>query len=298
MLASHYGELAALATAIFWTITALAFEGATVRVGTYSVNLIRLVIGFIFLSALAWFNRGLLLPTDATQHAWFWLFLSGIVGFVLGDLFLFASYPIITSRVAMLVMTLAPPFTAILSWIILGETMSSVSIVGMFLVIGGISFTIWNKPKGDKKFKLNFSPKGLLYALLGTIGQATGLVLSKLGMGQYNAFAANQIRIIAGIIGFSVLITILNRWGNIAKALKNTKAMTGITVGSFFGPFLGVSFSLIAIQYTATGIAATIMAIVPVLIIAPAILLFKQKVSVKEIIGAIVSVMGVALFFV
>ncbi len=298
MIESHYGELAALTTAAFWTITALAFEGATVRVGTYSVNLIRLVFGFVFLSVLAWFNRGIVFPTDATQYAWFWLLLSGIIGFVLGDLFLFASYPIITSRVAMLVMTLAPPFAAILGWIILGETMSAVSILGMVLVISGISLAIWSKPKGDKKMKLNFSPKGLLYALFGTIGQAIGLVLSKLGMGEYNAFAATQIRIIAGIVGFGVLITILNRWGNIGKALKNKKAMTGITVGSFFGPFLGVSFSLIAIQHTSTGIAATIMSIVPVLIIPPAILLFKQKVSIKEVIGAFISVIGVGLFFV
>ena len=298
MFESHFGELTALATAFFWTITALAFEGATTRVGTYSVNLIRLVLGFIFLTAMAWFNRGVLFPVDATQHAWFWLGLSGIIGFVLGDLFLFASYPIISSRVAMLVMTLAPPFAAILGWAILGETMSGLSILGMFLVISGISLAIWSKPKGDKRMKLNFSPKGLLFALLGTIGQAIGLVLSKLGMGEYNAFAATQIRIIAGIVGFVILITILKRWGNIGKALKNKKAMTGITIGSVFGPFLGVSFSLIAIQHTSTGIAATLMSIVPVLIIAPAILIFKQKVSFKEIIGAVVSVFGVALFFV
>lgn len=297
MLASHYGEFAALLTAVFWTITAIAFEGATVRVGTYSVNLIRLVLGFIFLTAMAWFNRGILFPVDATQEAWFWLILSGVIGFVLGDLFLFASYPIIGSRIAMLIMTLAPPFAAILSWAILGETMGLLSILGMMLVISGISLAIWSRPNGEKKMKLNFSAKGLLFALLGTIGQAVGLVLSKLGMGEYNAFAATQIRIIAGIVGFIVLITLLKRWKNVGKALLNKKAMTGISIGSFFGPFLGVSFSLIAIQNTSTGIAATLMAIVPVLIIPPAILIFKQKISVKEVIGAFISVFGVILFF-
>ncbi|MDF1548596.1 MAG: DMT family transporter, partial [Bacteroidales bacterium] len=228
MLASHYGEFAALLTAVFWTITAIAFEGATVRVGTYSVNLIRLVLGFIFLTAMAWFNRGILFPVDATQEAWFWLILSGVIGFVLGDLFLFASYPIIGSRIAMLIMTLAPPFAAILSWAILGETMGLLSILGMMLVIGGISIAIWSKPNGEKKMKLNFSAKGLLFALLGTVGQAVGLVLSKLGMGEYNAFAATQIRIIAGIVGFIILITLLKRWKNVGKALLNKKAMTGI----------------------------------------------------------------------
>jgi drug/metabolite transporter (DMT)-like permease len=298
MIESHYGDFAGLLTAMFWTVSALAFERATIRVGTFSVNLIRLAIGFVFLCILAYFNRGLIFPFDADFHTWFWLFMSGVVGFVIGDLFLFASYPIITSRIAMLVMTLAPPMAALLGWIVLGETMGKLSILGMVLVIIGISLAIWSKPSGDKKLKLNFPMKGLFYAFMGTVGQASGLVLSKLGMRNYNPFAATQIRIIAGTIGFVVLIAVLNRWKNLGNALKNLKAMTSITIGSFFGPFLGVSFSLIAIQHTSTGIAATLMSIVPVLIILPAILIYKQKVSVKEVIGAALSVCGVVLFFI
>jgi drug/metabolite transporter (DMT)-like permease len=71
--------------------------------------------------------------------------------------------------------------------------------------------------------------------------------------------------------------------------------LTGL--GAFFGPFLGVSFSLIAIKYTEAGIASTIMALVPVFIIIPAVVIYKQKVTLPEILGAIVSVGGVALFF-
>jgi drug/metabolite transporter (DMT)-like permease len=298
MIHSHTGEIAGLMTAVFWTVSALAFEKATIRVGTFSVNLIRLVIGFLFLCILAYFNRGMILPLDADFHTWFWLFVSGIVGFVLGDLFLFASYPIITSRISMLVMTLAPPMAALIGFFILGETLGWLSILGMILVIFGISLAIWSKPNGEKKIKLNFPLKGLFYAFLGTVGQAAGLVLSKLGMRNYNPFAATQIRIIAGILGFLVLIIVLKRLKNLGTALKNKKAMTSIGIGSFFGPFLGVSFSLIAIQHTNTGIAATLMSIVPVLIIIPAVFIYKQKVSVKEIIGAFLSVCGVTLFFI
>ncbi|MFN8255269.1 MAG: DMT family transporter [Bacteroidales bacterium] len=294
---THTGEIAGLLTAFFWTFSALAFERATIKVGTFSVNLIRLFIGFIFLCAMAWFDRGILLPTDADFHTWFWLFLSGLVGLVLGDLFLFASYPIITSRIAMLVMTLAPPMAAVLGWILLDETMGILSITGMIVVIAGISITIWSRPEGEKKLKLNFPVKGLFYAFLGTVGQAAGLVLSKLGMKSYNAFASTQIRIIAGTFGFLVLIALLNRWKNLANALKNKEAMKSIGIGSFFGPFLGISFSLIAVQHTKAGIAATLMSIVPVLIIIPSILIYKQKVSTKEVLGAILSVAGVALFF-
>jgi drug/metabolite transporter (DMT)-like permease len=134
-------------------------------------------------------------------------------------------------------------------------------------------------------------------ALGGAIGQATGLVLSKKGMGSYDAFSSSQIRVLTGIAGFSFLFIFMKRWPRVWAALKNPPAMRRITLGAFFGPFLGVSFSLLAVQHTETGIAATLMSIVPVLIIIPSVLIFHEKINLKEIIGAIITVAGVAMFF-
>ncbi len=295
---NYTGEYAALLTALFWTITALAFEVATKRVGTYSVNMIRLSFAFILLAMLSYFRRGMILPLDADMHAWIWLSVSGLIGFILGDLFLFASYPIITSRIAMLIMTLAPPMAAIMGYFVLGESMTPISILGMLLVLGGIALAIWSKQTGAKKMSLNFPVKGIIFAALGALGQAGGIVLSKYGMRDYDPFAATQIRIIAGMIGFAIIVTILGRWKNILNTFSNLKAISRIGIGSVFGPFLGVSFSLIAVQNTKAGIASTLMAIVPIFIILPSMLIFKQKVTKREVIGALVSVLGVVLFFI
>ena len=295
---NYYGEYAALLTAFFWTITAMAFEVATKRVGTYSVNMIRLTFAFIMLATLSYFRTGTLLPMDASTHAWIWLSVSGVIGFILGDLFLFASYPIISSRTAMLFMTLAPPLAAIFGFFVLGEVMTLLSILGMILVVSGIAIAIWSKPNGEKKMQMKFPVRGLVYGFIGALGQGGGIVLSKYGMGQYNAFAATQIRVIFGIIGFALLITFLKRWKNVKGTFQNKPAIRAIILGSVFGPFLGVSFSLLAVQNTNTGVASTIMAIVPVLIILPAVVLYKQKVSLPEIIGAFLSVFGVAMFFI
>jgi drug/metabolite transporter (DMT)-like permease len=294
---NHFGEIAALLTAVFWTITALAFEGATRRVGPFAVNLIRLVLALLFLSGLTFFTRGLWFPADATVHNWIWLGLSGVVGFIIGDYFLFSSYPIIGSRIAMLIMTLAPPLAALLGWLVLGETMTKISLLGMFLVIAGISIAIWNKPDGEK-MRLKFPLRGLLFAFIGAVGQGGGIVLSKYGMGEYNAFASTQIRAIVAVIGFTIIISLLGRWDRVFTTFRNRPALKRIMLGSFFGPFLGVSFSLLAIQHTNTGIAATLMATVPVLIILPSVLLLKQKVTLAELGGAVLSVIGVTLFFV
>ncbi|HQJ13535.1 MAG TPA: DMT family transporter [Bacteroidales bacterium] len=297
-ITSHTGEFAALAVAIFWTVTALAFESASRKVGSLTVNILRLIMAFFFLGIYTLITNGHFLSLDASIHNWLWLGLSGIVGLVLGDYFLFRSYPLIGSRFAMLIMTLAPPLAAIFGYFILGESLNLMQMTGMIIVIFGISLAIFNKPVSGERLSIKISPAGLLFAFIGAIGQGLGIVLSKYGMEEYDAFASTQIRIIAGIAGFSILITLLRRWGNVAAALKNPPAMKALTVGAIFGPFLGISFSLLAVRHTQAGIASTIMAIVPVLILAPSAWIYKEKITAVEIAGAIISVAGVAFFFI
>jgi len=298
----HYlGEIAALLTAACWTVTAMAFESAGKRVGALSLNLIRLVMGLVFLAIFnAIFNDGFL-PT-ATGYQWFWLTLSGVVGFVLGDLFLFRAFILIGARISMLIMALVPPITALIGWITLGEMLSGMEFLGMGITILGIVMVISSKldlKKGAFSLKRKMGPVvlGIILALGGAIGQAAGLVLSKKGMQDMNAFEATQIRIMAGVVGFTLVITLFKRWGHLLGALKDLKAMKFMTLGSFTGPFLGVSFSLLAVQHTDTGIAATLMALTPVMIIPAAILLNRERIKIIEIIGALVSIAGVALFF-
>ncbi|SHJ17483.1 Uncharacterized membrane protein [Geosporobacter subterraneus DSM 17957] len=297
MLQAHYGEIAAFATAICWTVTAVAFETAGRRVGSLSVNLIRLVMAFFLLSIFTFFTRGMFLPFDATATMWFWLILSGLIGFVLGDLFLFQAYVEVGSRISMLIMSTAPPITAFLGFFILGECISPMNLLGMAVTIGGIALVILVKNTGESKVEVSKPLKGLLYAFIGALGQALGLILSKFGMGSYSPFAATQIRIIAGIIGFVIVVTLRQGWGSLMDSLKDQKAMTAISIGAAFGPFIGVSLSLLAIQHTTTGIASTIMSITPVLIIPAAIFMFKEKVTQKEILGAVITVIGVSLLF-
>jgi len=305
MFQSHIGEFSALLTAVFWTITAIAFESAGKKVGSLSTNLIRLFLAFIFIGIYSTIKRGSFIPFDASVHNWVWLSLSGLVGFVIGDLLLFEAYVVIGSRVSMLIMSLTPPITAFLGWLVMGETLSFQNFLGMFLTIFGIMLVVIdrkssnsdNNGKNRKKMKLSYPIAGILLAFGGAVGQGSGLVLSKYGMQDFDPFAATQIRVITGVVGFAILFVILKRWKKVFEAVKNKDAMTRLSIGAFFGPFLGVSFSLLSIKYTTTGIASTIMAIVPVLIIPPSLIFFKEKITLKEVIGSIIAVGGVALFF-
>lgn len=310
MFQSHLGEYAALLTAVFWTITAIAFESVGKKIGSLSTNLLRLFLAFIFIGIYSLITRGSFIPFDASLHNWMWLSLSGLIGFVIGDLLLFEAYVVIGSRVSMLIMSLTPPITAFLGWIIMGEVLTRQNFLGMFLTITGIMIVVLDRsPKKDleektdqnnlnkKKIKLSYPIIGLLLAFGGAVGQGAGLVLSKYGMQDFDPFAATQIRVITGFVSFSVLFVFMKRWKKVFEAIKNKDAMARLSIGAIFGPFLGVSFSLLSVKHTTTGVASTIMSIVPVLIIPPAIIFFKEKISIKEVIGSLIAVGGVALFF-
>lgn len=301
MMDNYLGEISALLTAVCWTVTAMAFESAGKRVGALSLNLIRLLIGLVFLSIYNLIVNAELLPT-ATGYQWFWLALSGLIGFVLGDLFLFRAFILIGARISMLIMALVPPIAALIGWITLGEKLSGMEFLGMGITLSGIVLVMSSKLEIKKAvpgsaIKMGPIVLGAILALGGAIGQAAGLVLSKKGMQDMDPFSATQIRIMTGVVGFTLVITAFKRWKHFFGAMKDLKAMKAMTLGSFTGPFLGVSLSLLAVQHTDTGIAATLMALTPVMIIPPAILMKKEKVSAIEIIGALISVGGVALFF-
>jgi len=293
---THLGELAALATAVCWTVTAMAFESAGRRVGSLSVNLIRLLMGFFFLTLYCAVVRGHALPTDATVESWIWLAASGVVGFTIGDLCLFRAFVVIGSRLSMLLMAMVPPITAITGYGLLGETMTQWDLLGMALTVGGVAWVVLERNEANGR-PSRVPLSGVLLGLGGAVGQSLGLVLSKRGMMGYDAFAATQIRILAGIAGFVVLFSLIGWWRRFGVALGDRQAMARTGLGAFFGPFLGVSLSLVAVVHTQAGVAATLMSLVPVMIIPPAIMLFKEQVSSRAVLGSLLAVGGSALLF-
>jgi len=291
------GEIAGLATALCWTVTAMSFQFASRRIGSVAVNVIRLFLALLFYMVYTSVTLGHWLPFDASGKAWLYLYISGLIGFVLGDYFLFKSYEYISSKISMLMMTLAPPVAAVLGWFMMSEPFSWLNIMGMSLVLGGVALVVLKKEKANGVKQMRYSVKGVLYALGGAVGQGVGAVLSKIGMGDYDPFAASQIRVITGLVGFIVMISLMRKWGSVLQGTKDRKSFTALSLGSFFGPFLGVSLGMVAFKYTSVGVASTLMATVPVFILAPTHFVFKEKLTLNEVLGALVAVVGIVLFF-
>jgi drug/metabolite transporter (DMT)-like permease len=292
------GELAALATAMCWTTGALFFERGVKQIGALTVNFIKVVIAFLLLTITASIFRGIPLPFDATPTNWIFLSLSGFVGFVITDMFLFSAYGTVGPRVAMLFMALSPPITAGIAYVFLGESLGQRGLLGMSLVISGIILTIIGRSKSFELLKINREDrKGYLFAFFASLGQSIGMVLTKIGIEGYDAIAGTQIRTLTAIVGFGLVSLIFYGGRNIKNAAKNPVGLKYTAAGSVFGPFLGVTLSLFAIQRVSTGIVSTLIGLTPVIIIVPEILFLKKKIKPLEIVGALVAVCGTALFF-
>lgn len=308
-----FGELVAIIVAFSWAFSAIFFEYAGKRIGSLQVNLYRLLFAFVFLGILLYFLTGSMLPKNADFNTWFWMALSGISGFVIGDLCLFYAYVSITSRFAQLIMTLSPPMAALSGWLILDEKMSPMGYLGMAVTLFGVAISILKREgeSGHKKLKLELPIKGVIMALFGAIGQGVGLVLSKKGMIYYEQsantivddkigtipFAATQMRVITGIIGFVLIIILSKKVKVFFDSLKDKKGISLTFCGALFGPFIGVSMSLLAVRIANVGVASTIMATTPIILLLLHIIIKKKRVSLVEVAGAIISVAGVSLFF-
>jgi drug/metabolite transporter (DMT)-like permease len=303
----NVAAFAALGTAFAWTFTAIVFEYAGKRIGALTLNFLRLVVGCVFLGLYGLVARGSILPLDASLSAWLWLGASGLVGFVLGDLCLFQAFIDIGSRLSMLVYATVPVFTTILGFLAFGERLTLIGAGGMGLTLAGIAFVVLGRKPGagtaspESDRPATRRTRGIVLALMATLGQAGGLVLGKLGAGSgagaMDPFAGTQVRVVAGVLGFAIILAATRSWRGVGAALKDGKAVASLTVGSFLGPFLGVSLSLLAVQSGNTGVASAIMSIVPVLIIAPSALVFKERVTLREILGSLVAVAGVFVLF-
>ena len=305
----YVGELISIGVAFSWTATALLSEFGSKRMGNLTLNLTRMVITLVFSCILFWAVGGNPLPAGASTEAYLWMMLSGLVGYVIGDFCLFQCYIIIGSKFGQLFMTLAPITAAIMAWFTLGQEIRPTAILAMIVTLAGIAITVLGRGDNHHKLTLKLPLSGVLFAIAAAVCQGVGLVLSKIGMDHYEAtlttplagwmlpFHANFFRCVAGTIGFVLLMVLREGFAPLQRGVRDRKGMIAAVATTIFGPFVGVGASLLAVQYTAAGIASTLMALTPIIIILPAWWIFKQPITAKSILGAIISVIGVSLFF-
>lgn len=313
---AYLGEIISIGVALCWTIASLWSEYSSKRLGASVMNLWRMGFSVLMYALMCWAFLGRPWPAFAGWGTWGLLALSGFIGFFLGDLCLLGAYVIIGARTTQLFQTLAPAFAAVFGWIMLGQSLGWKSLIAMGVTLVGIGITVLSRGSGAQDrgaggVRLQIPLKGVLLGVAAALGQGLGLVISGLGLKSYMAelppealsqaafipFSANMIRCISGFLAALVMMIALGRMKEVAAASRDRKSMLALVIVVIFGPVVGVGFSLMALRYTAAGIASTLQALTPILLILPSHWMFGEKLSWRSLFGAAVSVAGVSLFF-
>lgn len=292
------GEIAALATAFFFAMTALIFTSTGRVIGSQLTNRMRLAFALVYLVIINLILFRQPLPFSAEPSRWWWLSLSGIVGLSLGDAFLFRSLVSVGPRLGSLLLSLAPIFGSIIAWIFFGETLTILQITGILLALAGTGWVVLshaeppNTPRGHTR-------RGVIFGILAGLGQAVGLVLSKQGMfGNFSPFQGNVIRMLAAVIFVWILAAFDGAAGGTVGELRGKPQVIGLlALGAFVGPVLGVSSSLLAIQHAEIGVASTLMALTPIILLPVSYFVFKEKIGWQASVGTMLAILGVAILF-
>ena len=294
---TYLGESAALLTSLCWSLNSVCFTVAGRRVGSASVNLGRLLMAWVTLVLVHLVVYGSLFPLQAGSARLGWLGVSGFIGFALGDAVLFEAFVLIGARLAMLLMTLSPIFSALLAWLFLGQNLSLPKVLAMVVTLGGIAWVVWGGGEHEDHPHLW---RGILLGVGGALGQSVGLVFSKFGLaGNYPPISANLIRVTAGAVALLLYFGVTGRLRSTLGSLRDGRATAFIGLGAVTGPVLGVVLSLVAIAKAPMGVAATLMSLSPIILLPVSHFVFKEKVGGHAILGTLLALAGAAaLFFV
>ena len=294
------GEIAALSVSFCWAVTSIFLAMAGEKLGSMVVNRIRLVFAVILLTTAHFFFKGQLFPFSANQEQLFWLSLSGVVGLVLGDGFLIKSYIMIGVRLGTLIMSSVPVISTVFAWVLLGERVKFFELSGIFLTMFGIMIVVSDRKSDERieKDKKQYAT-GILFAFLGAFGQAFGLVLAKKGLaGNFSPLSGVLVRMLSAMIFMWLIAVFMRQAGKtVRKGLSEPVALRNIAIGSFIGPFIGVWLSLVAVQSTQVGIASTLMALAPIIMLPIMKWGYKKNINHLAIMGTLITLTGVAIIF-
>lgn len=321
MTSYQLGILFALAVAVAWTGSAIAFSAASRRLGSVPVNLWRLVVALGMLTIVCAIHRGRAVPSDVTRFQFTWLAISGVVGFFIGDLTLFRSFVLIGPRRATLLMSLAPAFAATAGWLWLGERLNPLQSLGIFVTLVGVMWVVAERaaePVATRGSVPNDAPitatstatradvqndhghvsrYGIFLGIVGALGQGVGAVMTKHAFrdGAVDPFASTQIRAAAAIPLFAIFLILTGRSRETVRALGDARGMLLLTIGAFAGPFLGVSSFNASVARVPSGVTSTLAGMVPVFMLPVAMIVQREHITWRAASGAIVAVVGVAV---
>lgn len=300
----YLGELAALTTALCWSFTSLFFVESSKLIGVFRVNNIRLILASLIYTVMMLVTFGSLWPVEINLTQFSILALSALIGLVLGDLAGFKALVILGPRIGTLLWSTAPVMVVVIAWFFLDEQLHPVQLVGIGLTLAGVALVVTERQRSRPNDGLAVMDRktlavGIALGLAAALGQGLGLVLSKQAMlfsgDELPAMPASFVRMLTAMVMSWLITAFRGKLRHTVSAFGHKRAIGFASGGAFFGPFLGVWMSMVAVIHIEAGIAATLNAMTPIMILPLVTMIYKEKVSLRAYFGAVVSVTGVAV---
>lgn len=294
------GELAALGTAVCWACGSNLFAAAGRRMGSVVLNRLRILTAMVLLGLALFITRGSPWPGWATPMQIGVLALSGLIGFVFGDTYYFRALVILGPGRAALFSSVSPLFTALIAWPVLHELPGPLALLGMAMILGGVTWVLSDRrgSNGAPDHVEGSVAVGILAGFLSSLGQASGYVLSKMALRTgIDPLSATVIRITAACAGIWTIALFQGAAVRSFAAMRDRKAAAFMFGGAFFGPFLGVTLSLLALVSVEAAVAASITAISPIFAMVIASRFHGERITWRSMTGAVIAVAGVIVLF-
>ncbi len=292
----YLGETAALLTAACWACTSILFGFAVRHLGAFRMNLIRVTLAAILLGGVSLLLYGTGWIVAARPRDLVILSVSGWIGLTLGDWAYFQSLHLLGPRLSTLFNTLTPPLTVLLGAALLREHPGWRELLGMMLTVAGVAWVVLERsstgtPRGHRI-------RGAVCGVLAATGQAVALVLSKIGMsGGITPLPAAAVRMVSATVAAFALAMVTRRAVECVDLGRDRRVIVATVAATILGPGVGIWLSLVAVQHTQAGIAATLMSAVPVLVLPLVVFVQKERVTPRAVFGALIAVAGVATLF-
>jgi len=294
------GEISAIGAAISWSACALIYTVASHRIGSFSMNHYRVIFGLIIIAIIHFVLTGTLLPVNISSMNWSLLVISGVIGYFLADASLYQSYTDIGPRLGVLMFNFYPIMSSFLAWMFLREVLSIYACIGILATISGIVWVVLEKrPVSADKHKKNFA-RGICFAAGAGVFQAITFTIVKPAMTGDNPvdpLTATLVRYAAGCAAYWGVSILRGRFIQVLKKVRDMKSMAFIGTGSLIDSAFGIWLAMIAVKLAPVGIASTLMALMPIMIIPMVAIAYKERVSPRAIIGTLIACLGVAILF-
>ena len=295
MSTNFSGEFAALGAAFLWALSAVVYTHLGQKISPLVLNLSKGVIALIYI-ALTLILQGDFFPDNTNGINVVFLLVSGVIGIGLGDTFYFEALNNLGARRTLLLEALSPPLAALLALFTLQEALSLTAWTGIFITVFGVAWVISERVPGTSN-KVVKPLRGISFALLSAIGQASGAVLSRAALSTttINPLWSTLLRILGGV--FILLLWMpLKKQSGWWQPLQSKKLLSIIAITALFSTYLGIWLQQTAIKYTATGIAQALISTSPLFVL-PIAIWMGERVSFRAFLGVLVALGGIALLF-